>query len=72
MHKNIFHTSSASIYPEIYTIYSTDSSQADAFLNIIDDDEITVISTQAIESYNHKSENWIRISISIDVPPEST
>ena len=72
MHKNIFHASSASIYPEIYTLYSTDSRQADAFLNILDNDEITVISTQVIESYNQKSENWIRISISIDVPPEST
>lgn len=71
MDKEVFSSSFAKIYPEDYTIYSTNKSLENAFINIIDESEITVITHQKIESYLDQSCHWIRIGITIKAPPES-
>jgi len=71
MNESIFEKSYAKIYNKKYTIYSRDEVYNNAFINIIDEDGITVISSDNIEKYNKKTENWIRISIFIDAPPDS-
>ena len=68
----LFQNSHAKIYPEIYGIFSAKYPVKNAFLNISDEDEITVISDFEIDDFLKKSSDWKRISITIDAPPEST
>ncbi|MCH8519298.1 MAG: hypothetical protein LAT82_00920 [Nanoarchaeota archaeon] len=67
----LFEKSYAKIHSPTYHIYVLENPLQNAFINIVDEDEITCITTQEIENFKEKNENWIRVSIFIDAPPQS-